>query len=126
MWIPVKSDDAVRAAVVLARSWPDAFVKAEDLAAREGLPVRFLENILGELRRGGIVQARRGYCGGYALTRAPEQIQVAEVLAAVGSPLVSRAQLTVGNGAVARMWEAVRESADGVLANCTLADLVAD
>ena len=72
MFIPARTDNAVRASVALARAWP-AMVKASELSAREGLPLQFLENILGDLRKGGLVCSRRGFHGGYGLARPPDR-----------------------------------------------------
>ena len=125
VWVPVKSDDAVRAAVVLAEAWPSAYVKADALAEREQLPLRFLENILADLRRAEIVHARRGACGGYMLARSPADISVAAVLGAVGSPLVVEPD-AYKSDRVRAIWNRASAAATRVFAECSLADLLGD
>jgi Rrf2 family protein len=73
---------ALRALVELARS-PGQSLAGPALAARQGLPAPLLEQLLLQLRRAGLLAARRGRSGGYRLARAPEQLAVAEVLDAV-------------------------------------------
>ena len=80
-----KADYAVRAAVELAAAGD--LVTADQIAQAQGIPLNFLENILRDLRRGGIVESRRGQQGGYALARAAEEISVADVIRAVEGPL---------------------------------------
>jgi Rrf2 family protein len=62
-----KADYAVRAAVELAAAGD--MVTAEHLAEATGIPHNFLENILGDLRRAGLVESRRGQAGGYLLAK---------------------------------------------------------
>ncbi len=58
-----------------------------DVAERQGIPRRFLENILLELRKHGLVVSHRGKLGGYALAKAPEEITFADVIRAIDGPL---------------------------------------
>ncbi|HZL05171.1 MAG TPA: Rrf2 family transcriptional regulator, partial [Coriobacteriia bacterium] len=60
MRISAKADYAVRAAVELAVAAPDRPVKGEHVASAQAIPIKFLENILVDLRQAGIVQSRRG------------------------------------------------------------------
>src|SRR2546423_13946490 len=64
-------------------------LKADALAEAQGLPVKFLENILNELRRGGIIASQRGAEGGYRLARPAEQITLAEVMRRLDGPLAA-------------------------------------
>jgi Rrf2 family protein len=70
MRISAKADYAVRAATALASSNGHGPVNAKDIAVAHAIPLRFLETILADLRNGGIVSSRRGFGGGYMLTRA--------------------------------------------------------
>jgi len=88
MRISARADYAVRAAVVLAEHYTEGFVSSETVAGAEGIPAAFLEGILADLRRGGIVESRRGAGGGYRLARDPEDVSVADVIRAVEGPLV--------------------------------------
>jgi Rrf2 family protein len=127
LFIPARTDNAVRASVALARAWPD-MVKAAELSAREGLPLQFLENILGDLRKGGLVCSRRGLHGGYGLARPPDQIDLAEILTAVGSPLVVSPipGASLERGRIGALWAELSTAMHDLLVARTLADLVAD
>ena len=123
-----KADYAVRAAVELAAAGD--MVTAEQVARAQGIPANFLENILGDLRRGGIVESRRGQQGGYVLARPAEAISVADVIRAVEGPLANVRGLPPEDleyeGSAARLrdvWVALRASVRAVLEQVTLAEL---
>src|SRR5436305_13950451 len=78
MRISAKADYAVRAALELAAA-DDPPVKAERVAAAQGVPLKFLENILVDLRQGGVVTSHRGPEGGYRLDRSADEITLADV-----------------------------------------------
>lgn len=89
MKISAKADYAVRAMIVLARRHargPEP-VKTEEMARAAGVPAKFLEAILAQLRREGLVTSKRGAEGGYRLTREPDAVSVADVLRAIDGPL---------------------------------------
>ena len=121
----------MRALLTLAAAPDGVLVKGEDLAAAQRLPQRFLENIMIQLRRAGIVVSQRGAEGGYGLSRPAEQINVADVLRAVEGPLAhvrgTRPEDTLYEGAASNLqqvWVAVRASIRGVLEQVTLHDIV--
>ena len=98
----------------------------------QGIPPKFLENILGDLRHAGLVQSRRGAEGGYALARPANAITVADVIRAVEGPLASvrgnRPEDVHYEGsaqALNQVWIAVRASLRAVVETVTLADLAA-
>lgn len=125
MRISAKSDYAIRAAVHLAAA--TGRVKAEDLSASAQIPRQFLENILGELRRAGIVRAHRGSDGGYELARPSADIAIGSVLAAIGSPLAAEDPTPPerdGAASVDDVWLALRSSTRSLLSRVTLADVV--
>ena len=131
MRITAKADYAVRAAAELAALADDGvLVKGEQLARSQSIPQNFLENILTELRRAGIVRTRRGADGGYQLARPAEEITVADVLRAVEGPLAAvqgnRPESLQYTGAAEHLpdvWIALRASLRSVLEHVTLADL---
>lgn len=85
-----KAKYALRAMIDLAAQARDGArrpVFIADVAARQDIPRRFLENILLELRKHGLVVSQRGKLGGYALSRAPDLITFADVIRAVDGPL---------------------------------------
>lgn len=130
MRVSAKSDYAVRAAVELAAS-PDGPVKGERLADSQDIPLQFLEHILLDLKRAGIVRARRGAKGGYWLARPSDEISVADVIRAVEGPIANvqsappESITYTGNAAeLQNVWIAVRASLRSVLESVTLAHLV--
>jgi Rrf2 family protein len=129
--ISAKADYAVRAVVELGAAGGSP-VKGERLAAAQEIPLQFLENILGSLKRAGIVAAQRGAEGGYWLARPADQVNVAEVIRAVDGPLAAvrgvRPETVAYRGTaepMQRMWVALRAALRGVLESVTVADLVA-
>jgi Rrf2 family protein len=127
--ISAKVDYAVRALVALAATGGGPMAGAS-LAASQGLPVKFLEGILAELRRSGIVASQRGADGGYRLAREAASISVADVMRAIDGPLAEvrgeRPELTAYEGSAAHLqevWIAVRASLRSVLEATSLADV---
>jgi len=128
--VSAKSDYAVRAAVELAAS-PEGPVKGERLADSQDIPLQFLEHILLDLKRVGIVRARRGAKGGYWLARPADEVSVADVIRAVEGPIANVQSAPpesisyTGNAAeLQNVWIAVRASLRSVLEAVTLEDLV--
>ncbi|MBW8827525.1 MAG: Rrf2 family transcriptional regulator [Acidobacteria bacterium] len=131
MRVTAKVDYAVRALVELAAA-PSPTVKGDRLAAAQELPVKFLENILAELRRHGIVSSQRGADGGYRFARPPATVTVADVIRAVEGPLADvhgtppEALDPPGAAASVReLWLATRAALRSVLERVTIADLAA-
>ncbi|WP_109471341.1 RrF2 family transcriptional regulator [Ornithinimicrobium cavernae] len=91
MHISAKSDYALRALIVMARTAKesDAPLPAEAMATAQDIPQNFLLAILADLRRAGIVRSKRGQGGGWHLGRDASEISVADVIRAVDGPLVS-------------------------------------
>jgi Rrf2 family protein len=132
MRISAKADYAVRATIELARAPEGAHTKGDSIATAQGIPLKFLENIMADLRHAGLVASRRGAEGGYRLARPAAEIDVADVLRAVEGPLASvrgdRPEAVAYAGSaesLARVWIAVRAALRGVLEQVTLADLAA-
>ena len=130
MRLSAKADYAVRAAVELAASGGDSPMKGEAIAAAQGISVKFLENILAELRHSGIVASRRGADGGYWLARPAEDVSIADVIRAVEGPLASvrgeapeRIAYDGAAEALPRVWIALRSNLRAVLETVTLADV---
>src|SRR5437773_5429772 len=89
MRVSAKADYALRAVIELAVIGGDAPVKGERIAQAQEIPLKFLENILGDLRQAGLVRSQRGVEGGYWLARPAAEITVAEVIRAVEGPLAN-------------------------------------
>ncbi|UQX04122.1 Rrf2 family transcriptional regulator [Streptomyces sp. RerS4] len=138
MRISARADYAVRAALQLAASQDDGPVKAEAIADAQDIPHKFLEGILNDMRRGGLVVSQRGGNGGYRLAKPAPSISIADVIRVVDGPLVSvrgvrPPDLSYSGPAesLLPLWIAlranVREILDGVsLADVASSDLPAD
>jgi Rrf2 family protein len=129
MRISAKVDYAVRAAVELAAAGNEP-IKGEAISEAQGIPLKFLENILGELKHAGLVRSQRGAEGGYWLARPANEITIADVIRAVEGPLASvrgEAPETVKYGgaaeALGKLWVAVRANLRAILEEVTVADV---
>jgi Rrf2 family protein len=130
-----KVDYGVRAMVALAAEddrHPGRPVSREALAGRDGIPPAFLEDILRDLRKGGLAASRRGSDGGWSLARPAADISVADVIRALEGPLASvrgiRPHELADEGvdeALVALWVAVRAALRSVLDRVTVADLAA-
>ena len=130
-----KVDYAVRAALVLADAQPAEGsprvpVKGADVAAAQAIPVKFLESILAELKRAGIVGSQRGSEGGYWLARPAADVSVADIIRAVEGPLADVRGIRPESldyeddlASLQRMWVALRANLRSVLERVSLADL---
>ncbi|CAN5419826.1 Rrf2 family transcriptional regulator [soil metagenome] len=131
MRVTAKVDYAVRALVELAAAGSGTPVKAERLAASQTIPLRFLLNILGELKTAKLVESRRGSEGGYWLARPPESVSVADVIRAVEGPLADvrgvPPELLEFEGPARPLrdvWVGARGALRRVLEHVSLADVV--
>ena len=130
MQISAKSDYAIRALLQLAAEEPE-LVKVDVIVREQGLPRKFVEAILGELRRDSIVRSQRGAEGGYALARPATEITLGQVIRAVDGPLAEvrglRPHETAYEGVAAHLpqvWIAVRASLRRVLDETTIAQVL--
>lgn len=130
MEISAKTDYAVRALLELAARAPD-LVKIEVIIGEQRLPRKFVEAILGELRRAGLVRSQRGAEGGYALAHPPSEITLGQVIRAVDGPLAEvrglRPHETTYTGVAEQLpyvWVAVRAALRRVLDETTLQQLL--
>jgi Rrf2 family protein len=129
--VSAKTDYALRAALELASAPDDKPVKGERISKAQAIPLRFLENILMQLRHAGLVESRRGADGGYRLARPASEVTLADVIRAIDGPLAGVGGVrpeSLGFEGVAEpmrdVWIAVRASLRGVLERVTLADVV--
>ena len=129
MRVSAKVDYALRAMLELAAA--GGLVKGEQLATAQGIPQKFLESILIDLRHAELVTSRRGVDGGYALGRPAGEITLADVIRAVEGPIATvrgvRPDDVRYDGvarALAAVWIDLRAAMRGVLDETTLADIV--
>ncbi len=132
VYISAKVDYATRVLLALAAAPAGEPMKGEMLATAQGVPVKFVENTLVELRRAGIVSSQRGPEGGYRLARPADEIAVADIFRALEGPLAEvrgeRPEDTVYDGPAEHLqevWVAVRAALRLVLESVTLADILA-
>ena len=131
MYIPARVDYAMRALLALAVDPEGSPMTGEALATSQGMPVKFVENTLVELRRAGIVSSQRGPEGGYRLARPAATITVSDVFRVLEGPLAEvrgeRPEDTVYVGSAEHLqhvWIAVRAALRLVLDSVTLADIL--
>lgn len=135
MRVSAKGEYATRAVLHLAMEYPEV-VTIHQIAARHKIPVKYLEQILLELRRGGVVASRRGVHGGYLLAKPPSEVSVGEVLRVVDDRVVSSSCLqqdaergfacsdsqTCG---LMQVWDDVRAAVERILFTTSFADVCA-
>lgn len=115
---------AVTALLDLARHGQGAPVPLAEVARRQGLSVRYLEQIFCGLRSGGLVDSVRGASGGYRLCRAAEDISVADVVAAVEADKATQdAAGPVHQTLISEFWSGLSDCMRGYLEQATLASL---
>jgi Rrf2 family protein len=129
--VTAKADYAVRAVLELAAA-DGGLVKADRIAEAQGIPRHFLDNILTDLRRAGIVATHRGADGGSRLARPASAIALADIMRAIEGPLAAvrdiRPESLSYDGPAERLpevWIAVRAALRGVLEEVTVADVAA-
>jgi Rrf2 family protein len=126
-------DYALRAMVELAAASSSGHpMKSDEIAARQGIPSRFLAQLLAELRRAKLVNSGRGYAGGYWLAVPPESVTVADIARVIDGPLADVHGMSpevFGPPGVAaptkELWVAVRAALRSVMEQVTIADLAA-
>lgn len=133
MQISARADYALRALCVLATADEGVVVKAAQIAEAQAIPRTFLDQILTDLRRAGMVESRRGPDGGHRLARPPYAITVADVVRVVDGPLAlvhggrPEAMLYTGPAEHLRdVWVAVRAALRQVLERTSLEQIVED
>jgi Rrf2 family protein len=129
--ISAKGEYAIKAMLDLALQRDRGLIPIQEVAARQGIPQRYLEQVLLSLKRAGLLTSKRGSTGGYHLTREPEEITVGAVLRAVEG---TRAPFEAGsarrNGGAAEselgeLWEEIAEAVSKVVDRLTFGELVA-
>jgi Rrf2 family protein len=131
--VSAKTDYALRAAAELAKAASEGAgpLKGERISASQGIPKKFMENILHDLKRAGLVRTQRGASGGYWLALPPDEIWLAGIIRAVEGPLANvrgewpeAVEYTGAAEHLQEVWIAVRASMRAVLESVTLEDLV--
>jgi len=132
--VSTKAEYATRALLDLALAWGGFPVKTVDIARRQRIPKKYLEQILLVYKRQGILRSKAGLNGGYSLARPPEQITMTQVIRAMDGPLApvrcvsstAYAPCTCPNERdcpIRAIWQEARDAMVGVLDRVTLADM---
>ncbi len=128
--VNAKVDYALRAMAELANADPNVPMKAEAISKAQGIPLKFLENIMLELRHAGLVISQRGQVGGYRLGREAVEITLADIIRVVDGPLANvrglspeRLEYTGPAEALREVWIALRANMRAVLETTTLEDM---
>jgi Rrf2 family protein len=132
MRLSKKTEYALRALIYAARFPEGTTFQIRDLAEKNGIPKKFLELILLELKNAGLLESRRGVGGGYLLARRPETIRAAEIVEAFEGPVETaepekgarRAGRGEASQAVVRLVAEASAATGAVFSRWTLADLV--
>lgn len=131
--VSAKTDYALRAAAELAAASNGGphLLKAERIAQAQAIPLKFLLNIMNELRHEGIVRSQRGSDGGYRLARPAGSITLAEVIRAMEGPLSTVRDGPPGEAlyegparALRDVWVGIQDALERTLEGLSLADLV--
>ncbi|HEY7926375.1 MAG: RrF2 family transcriptional regulator [Candidatus Dormibacteria bacterium] len=136
MRVSSKAHYGLRMMTEFARAYGRGPLSIAEVARIEHLPLAYLEQLAGLLRRGGLVESTRGVHGGYSLTRSPQLISVLEVVhtvegevspvECVSTDYVTGSCLREGECASRGLWMRLKESIDSVLRQTTLAELIHD
>jgi Rrf2 family protein len=133
-----KARYALRALFVLSRAERGKPVMIGEISASANIPRKFLEQILVELKRHGLVYSQRGKFGGYTLSKPPEEIAFADVIRAMDGPLALTPCASVTayrrcddcvdeqTCAIRKVLLVVRDATAGILESCSLADALRD
>lgn len=130
MRVSAKSDYALRALIEIAGRTESGPVSAEEIGRLQDIPHGFLQAILADLRRAGVVVSQRGQSGGWRLGRPADEVTVADVIRAVDGPLVSvyglRPEAVTYNDSamvLQHVWIAARTSLRQVFESVTIQHL---
>jgi len=135
MKISSRTEYGIRILVTLARQADGGYLSLAEIARREKLPHAYLEHLVGDLRRAGLVNATRGSAGGYALARDPGDIHMTQVVRALEGPLLEMPCAGAETleacdrpqpCSVHEVFQRVFEALDGALSATSLAEVAAD
>ena len=131
MKITYRGDYALKAVLDLALHYEKELVTIHDMAKRIDAPVKFLEQVLSELKKGGFVESRRGKIGGFLLSKAPDKITVGDVVRFIEGPLEPIACVKEGYSACRdvykcvfkKIWQDVAQATSRIVDHVTFYDL---
>lgn len=124
MDIALRTQYGLRALICLATKRGEGTISGRRIGDFGGIPGKYLEQVMRDLRQGGFVVSRRGKGGGYALAREPEAISLLEVVETFEGSLAGLGRMRVGDPAgplLEPVWDEVRASLRDVLGSATIA-----
>ncbi|HRZ39718.1 MAG TPA: Rrf2 family transcriptional regulator [Candidatus Omnitrophota bacterium] len=132
MKLTYKGDYALKAVLDLAIHYGKELVTSHDLARRVDAPVKFFEQVLMELKKGGIIDSRRGKEGGYLLSKAPSQITVGDVVRIIDGPIEPIACVKdryrncqdIDRCVFRNVWQKVHQATSDIIDHVTFEELV--
>lgn len=132
MKVTYKGDYALKAVLDLALHYDKELITSHDMAGRIDAPVKFLEQVLLDLKKGGFIESRRGNIGGYMLAKAPGEITIGEVVRFIDGPIepISCVKDKYSNCAditkcvFKDIWHRVSEATSDIIDNITFEELV--
>lgn len=133
MKVSARAEYGLRALIDLAQHYGRGPVQSHDIAARQGLPEPYLNQLMTTLRKAGLVASKRGPSGGHALARAPELISLREAFDVLEGPAApwwcveeTEPDCVYAPGCGLRpVWQAISAAVEQVLADLSLADIAA-
>jgi Rrf2 family protein len=130
MQIPRRVDYGLRAVIYLSAQDPEKCCSITQIARQQGVPRKFLEKIIQDLIRKGLIKSRRGSCGGYMLARPPDAISFYDVIEAIEGPVAVNACLDQHLGCdqlprctMIGVWSEVQRKVIEVFTSTKIADL---
>ena len=130
MKVSLRSTYGIMAAVDLAMQVGSAPIQAKAIARRQGIPARFLEQVLHAMKKAGLDTSQRGAQGGYILSKKPSEVSVAEILEALEGPFLRMTEMngrlhstTKSEALLAKVWDRVHEAERHVLDAITIEEL---
>ena len=132
MKITYKGDYALKALLDLALHYEKGLLTINDVAKHIDAPVKFLEQVLLDLKKGGFVESKRGNVGGYQLAKDPADITLGQVIRHIDGPLEPIGCVEKGYSncidlrkcVFKNIWKKVAQATSGIVDNVSFADLV--
>ncbi len=132
MRITYKGDYALKTILDLAINYGNSPMTIHDLAKRADIPIKFLEQILLDLKRGGFVESRRGKVGGYLLAKHPAQVRVGDVIRFIDGPIEPISCLEkqysgcrdIYKCVFRPIWKEIGRATSSIVDNITFEDLI--
>ncbi|HSO18784.1 MAG TPA: Rrf2 family transcriptional regulator [Desulfosarcina sp.] len=133
MLVTQKKQYALRAIFELARQKGDDPMKTSEIAEAQAIPMRFLEVIMGQLKRAGIVDSKRGFLGGYTLNQTPDRIRVGDIFRMLDQEDKAETCMActskgncpfLGDCVFMGLWDQAQRAMDAVYDRTTIQDLI--